>query len=222
MYRDITNNLKMWKENKRRKPLLMTGVRQCGKTYIINEFGNTYFDSMAYLNFEETENARAIFDYDFDVDRIISEIGYLTGKSIVPGETLLFLDEIQNCPRAVTALKYFCEKKRELHIICAGSLLGVAIRRDQISFPVGKVNRLQLYPMSFKEFVIANGRKDLIEILENWPTDRAVPDLYADLSPYITVQSLDQSIILKERDEHTRIDHAPFRVDPADQRLCTG
>ena len=179
MYRDITNNLKMWKENKRRKPLLMTGVRQCGKTYIINEFGNTYFDSMAYLNFEETENARAIFDYDFDVDRIISEIGYLTGKSIVPGETLLFLDEIQNCPRAVTALKYFCEKKQELHIICAGSLLGVAIRRDQISFPVGKVNRLQLYPMSFKEFVIANGRKDLIEILENWPTDRVVPDLYA-------------------------------------------
>ena len=95
------------------------------------------------------------------------------------GETLLFLDEIQNCPRAITALKYFCENKQELHVICAGSLLGVAIRREHISFPVGKVNRLQLYPMSFKEFVIASGRKNLIEILGNWPTDRAVPDLYA-------------------------------------------
>ena len=179
MHRDIINDLVKWKESRRRKPLLMTGVRQCGKTYIINEFGRTCFGSMVYLNFEESENAGAIFDYDFDVDRIMSEIGFLTGKVIVPGETLLFLDEIQNCPRAITALKYFCENKQELHVICAGSLLGVAIRREQISFPVGKVNRLQLYPMSFKEFVIASGRKDLIEILGNWPTDRAVPDLYA-------------------------------------------
>ena len=177
MHRDIINDLVKWKESRRRKPLLMTGVRQCGKTYIINEFGRMCFGSMVYLNFEESENAGAIFDYDFDVDRIMSEIGFLTGKVIVPGETLLFLDEIQNCPRAITALKYFCENKQELHVICAGSLLGVAIRREQISFPVGKVNRLQLYPMSFKEFVIASGRKDLIEILGNWPTDRAVPDL---------------------------------------------
>lgn len=179
MYREIISDLVKWKESRRRKPLLMTGVRQCGKTYIINEFGRTCFENMVYLNFEESENAGAIFDYDFDVDRIMSEIGFLTGKVIVPGETLLFLDEIQNCPRAITALKYFCENKQELHVICAGSLLGVAIRREHISFPVGKVNRLQLYPMSFKEFVIASGRKNLIEILGNWPTDRAVPDLYA-------------------------------------------
>ena len=89
------------------------------------------------------------------------------------------MDEIQNCPKAITALKYFCENKRELHVICAGSLLGVSIKRDHMSFPVGKVNRLQLYPMSFKEFVIACGRTDLLEILDRWPTDRAVPDLYA-------------------------------------------
>ena len=153
MYREITQELIRWKDKRRRKPLILTGVRQCGKTYIINEFGNSHFKNMAHLNFEESENAGAIFEYDFNVDRIITEIGY--------------------------ALKYFCENKRELHVICAGSLLGVAIKRDQMSFPVGKVNRLQLYPMSFKEFVIACGRTDLVEILSKWPTDRAVPDLYA-------------------------------------------
>ena len=179
MYREITQELIRWKDKRRRKPLILTGFRQCGKTYIINEFGNSHFKNMAHLNFEESENAGAIFEYDFNVDRIITEIGYLTGETIVPGETLLFLDEIQICPKAITALKYFCENKRELHVICAGSLLGVAIKRDQMSFPVGKVNRLQLYPMSFKEFVIACGRTDLVEILSKWPTDRAVPDLYA-------------------------------------------
>lgn len=179
MYREITQELIRWKDKRRRKPLILTGVRQCGKTYIINEFGNSHFKNMAHLNFEESENAGAIFEYDFNVDCIITEIGYLTGETIVPGETLLFLDEIQICPKAITALKYFCENKRELHVICAGSLLGVAIKRDQMSFPVGKVNRLQLYPMSFKEFVIACGRTDLVEILSKWPTDRAVPDLYA-------------------------------------------
>ena len=104
MYREIISDLVKWKESRRRKPLLMTGVRQCGKTYIINEFGRTCFENMVYLNFEESENAGAIFDYDFDVDRIMSEIGFLTGKVIVPGETLLFLDEIQNCPRAIIFL----------------------------------------------------------------------------------------------------------------------
>ena len=179
MYREITQELIRWKDKSRRKPLILTGVRQCGKTYSINEFGKSHFKNMVHLNFEEFENAGAIFEYDFDVDRIITEIGYLTGKTIAPGETLLFLDEIQNCPKAITSLKYFCENKRELHVICAGSLLGVSIKRDQMSFPVGKTNRLQLYPMSFKEFVIACGRTDLVEILERWPTDRAVPDLYA-------------------------------------------
>jgi predicted AAA+ superfamily ATPase len=179
MYREIMNDLIRWKDSTRRKPLLLTGVRQCGKTYILNEFGNNCFENIVHLNFEESENASAIFDYDFDVNRIVSELGYLTGKRIIPGETLLFFDEIQNCPRAITALKYFNEKKRELHVVCAGSLLGVAIKRNKVSFPVGKVNRLQLYPMSFKEFVIACGRSDLIEILKDWPTDRPVPDLYA-------------------------------------------
>ena len=179
MYREITKELIKWKDNSRRKPLILTGVRQCGKTYIVDEFGKNHFKNVAHLNFEESENAEAIFEYDFDVNRIIKELGYLTGEKIIAGETLLFFDEIQNCPRAITALKYFCENKRDLHVVCAGSLLGVAIKRDKLAFPVGKVNRLQLYPMSFKEFVMACGRSDLIEMLKEWPTDRAVPDLYA-------------------------------------------
>ena len=178
MYREILKDLEQWKDKGRRKPLILTGVRQCGKTYIIEEFAKNYFENYVYLNFETKETFSAIFDYDFDVKRIITEIERECKVKIIPGKTLVFFDEIQECPRAITALKYFCENMKELHLICAGSLLGVAIKREMISFPVGKVNRLQLYPMSFKEFVIANGRNDLIETFEKWPTDRPIPDLY--------------------------------------------
>ena len=178
MYREILKDLEQWKDKGRRKPLILTGVRQCGKTYIIEEFAKNYFENYVYLNFETKETFSAIFDYDFDVKRIITEIERECKVKIIPGKTLVFFDEIQECPRAITALKYFCENIKELHLICAGSLLGVAIKREMISFPVGKVNRLQLYPMSFKEFVIANGRNDLIETFEKWPTDRPIPDLY--------------------------------------------
>ena len=179
MYREIMEDLIRWKDNKRRKPLLITGVRQSGKTYTITAFAKTHFKYFVYINFEESELMSQIFDYDFDVGRILSEIRRITKTEIIPGETIVFFDEIQECPRAITALKYFCENMRELHIVCAGSLLGVAINGNQLSFPVGKVNRLYFYPMSFKEFVIANDRKDLIEILETWPADRPVTDLYA-------------------------------------------
>ena len=179
MYREIIKDLISWKDKKNRKPLLVSGVRQCGKTYIIKEFGKNCFENLAYLNFEESDNAGAIFDYDFDVIRIIRETEYHTKEKIIPGKTLLFFDEIQNCPRAITALKYFSENMPELHVACAGSLLGVAIKREKISFPVGKISRLRLYPMSFKEFVIACEKSDLIEILKEWPTDRPIPDLYS-------------------------------------------
>ncbi len=178
MYREIINDLIRWKDNKHRKPLLFTGVRQCGKTYIIEKFAKEHFDSYVCINFEESANLSAIFDYDFDVDRIITELERIYRTKIVPGKTLVFFDEIQECPRAITSLKYFCEKKRELHLICAGSLLGVALKEENISFPVGKVNRLQLYPMNFREFVIACGRQDLIETFTEWPSDREIPDLY--------------------------------------------
>ncbi len=179
MYREIINDLKKWKDKARRKPLLLTGVRQCGKTYIVEEFAKECFDNYVYVNFESTENMSGVFDYDFDVKRIITELERQFKTKIKAGNTLVFFDEIQECPRAITAMKYFCENMKELHLICAGSLLGVALKEKNISFPVGKVNRLQLYPMSFKEFVIANGRDDLIEVFNDWPEDRTIPDLYS-------------------------------------------
>ena len=179
MQREIIKDLIKWKEKPDRKPLLLTGVRQCGKTYIVEEFGKEHFKNYVYVNFESSEKFSAIFDYDFDVKRIVSELEGVLKSKITSGETLLFFDEIQECPRAITSLKYFCENMRELHLICAGSLLGVAVKKEKISFPVGKVNRLQLFPMSFKEFVIANDREDLINVFETWPVDREIPELYS-------------------------------------------
>ena len=179
MYREVTEKLIEWKNKANRKPLLMTGVRQCGKTYIIKEFAQEHFTNFIYINFEESEKLSAIFDYDYDVNRIVHELEQHLKTKIVAGDTCVFMDEIQECPRAITALKYFCENMRELHLICAGSLLGVAIREKQISFPVGKVNRLELYPMNFKEFAMACGRTDFIQVFENWAVDRAIPDLYS-------------------------------------------
>ena len=178
MYREILCDLEKWKDKPRRKPLILTGVRQCGKTYIVNEFARKNFESYVYVNFEAQETLLAIFDYDFDVNRIVKELERHFKTEIVPGKTLVFFDEIQECTRAITSLKYFCEKMRELHIVCAGSLLGVALKKKQISFPVGKVNRMQLYPMSFKEFLIANDRADLIETFKEWQVDREIPKLY--------------------------------------------
>jgi len=178
MYRDVINDLNDWKQSSRRKPLLITGVRQCGKTYVIKEFGSSSFDNMVYINFESDKHFGEIFDYDFDTKRIIKELETVRGEKIVPGKTLLVFDEIQDCPRAITALKYFCEELRELHLICAGSLLGVAIKAESVSFPVGKINRIRMYPMSFREFVIACGGNKYIDALSDWPTSRPVPDLY--------------------------------------------
>ena len=178
MYREILQDLETWKDKTRRKPLILTGVRQCGKTYIVEEFAHKNFENYIYVNFESEETLSAIFDYDFDVDRITRELERHFKTQIIPGQTLVFFDEIQECTRAITSLKYFCENMRDLHIVCAGSFLGVALKKEQISFPVGKVNRLQLYPMNFKEFIIANDREDLIETFREWPTDREIPQIY--------------------------------------------
>lgn len=179
MYREITDELVKWKESRRRKPLLVSGVRQCGKTYIIREFGEEYFDSLVYVNFESSALYSGIFEYDYDILRIIKELEAVTHSKIVPGKTLLFFDEIQECPRAITSLKYFCENMKQLHVICAGSLLGVAVKAQNISFPVGKINRMTLYPMSFREFAIACGHENIISILRDWNTDREIPELYS-------------------------------------------
>ena len=179
MERDIMYKLLEWKEASDRKPLLLTGVRQCGKTYVCKEFGERYFPDVAYFNFEGNKGLASVFEYDFNVERIIDELGnMIRGKEIVPGETLVIFDEIQACPSAITSLKYFCENMRTLHIVCAGSLLGVSIKRDSVSFPVGKVDRLQMYPMTFLEFVRADGGDRLYKGIEKYSVDRELPDLY--------------------------------------------
>ncbi len=172
-------NLVEWKDSADRKPLLLTGVRQCGKTYACKQFGEQYFEDVAYFHFEGNGALCSVFEYDFDVNRIIDELGnVIRGKKIVPGKTLVIFDEIQECPKAITSLKYFCENMRQLHIICAGSLLGVAIKRDNISFPVGKVERLQMYPLSFSEFLRASEGDSFFRGIQKYAIDKELPELY--------------------------------------------
>ena len=178
MKRDFIDALVAWKVSARRKPLLVTGVRQCGKTHVLKEFGASYFDNVCYVNFESSSSYASIFEYDFDVNRIIREIEWLEQCKISAGKTLLIFDEIQESPRTITSLKYFCENMRELHIACAGSLLGVALKNENISFPVGKVNRMQMHPMSFREFLVANGQERFIELFADWDINREIPKAY--------------------------------------------
>lgn len=179
MERNIMRKLVAWKDSAVRKPLLVTGVRQCGKTYVLKEFGNRYFEDTAYFSFEGNKGLASVFDYDLDPERILRELGSVVrGREIIPGKTLLIFDEIQACPNAVTALKNFCENKRELHLVCAGSLLGVSVKRDGISFPVGKVDRLQMYPMTFSEFLCADGAGALYSGAGQLDLESELPELY--------------------------------------------
>ena len=154
-------------------------MRQCGKTYAIRQFGEQSFEDVAYFNFEEDDSLSAVFEHNFKVDRILDELGnIIREKQIIPGKTLVIFDEIQTCTRAITSLKYFCENCPQLHVIAAGSLLGVSIRREGISFPVGKVNRMEMYPMSFREFVNADGGKKYLDGLEKTDPDQEISELY--------------------------------------------
>lgn len=167
MKRAITDDLMRWKNKRDRKPLLLTGVRQCGKTYILNKFANEEYEDVAYLNLEKTPQIGQVFEKDFDVNRIIVELSNLfVRKPIVPGKTLLVLDEIQIQPKAITAMKYFYEDMRDLSVIGAGSLLGVSLRKQEESFPIGKIDRLEMYPMSFVEFMWANHFDGYIKTIE--------------------------------------------------------
>ena len=176
MKRDITQELLAWKEQPNRKPLVLKGVRQCGKTYILKEFGREYYADVAYFNFEETRSLNSLFEQDYDAKRILFELGLFLGRTITPGNTLIILDEIQECPRAITALKYFCENAPEYHVACAGSLLGLAIHENQ-SFPVGKVDIRTLYPMSFYEFLSATGSEALADYLTRFQPGSSVSEL---------------------------------------------
>ena len=165
MKRNLTKKLLAWKEKTDRKPLILKGVRQCGKTYLLKDFGKQYYKSVAYFNFEENESLKSVFEKDYDTSRILFELGLFLGKTIEKEDTLVIFDEIQECGRAITSLKYFCENAPEYHIVCAGSLLGIALQ-NQLSFPVGKVDFLTLYPMSFSEFLRGIGSDALADFVE--------------------------------------------------------
>ena len=154
MERLLNAQLNQWRNNPKRKPLVLKGVRQCGKTWLLKEFGKQYYPDVAVFNFEETPSLCSIFEQDLDVKRILLELGIIRGKTIQPDKTLIILDEIQACDKALTSLKYFQENAPEYHIACAGSLLGIVLHENH-SFPVGKVDFLTLYPMSFEEFLLA-------------------------------------------------------------------
>ena len=179
MKRTAFYKLVEWKNKSSRKPLLVTGVRQCGKTYLIKEFGTSEFEDLAYFNFDGNDAIKTIFDYDFNTERIIEELSSIVlGRKIVVGKTLVVFDEIQECPRAIQSLKYFCENMPALHVIAAGSLLGIAIGKQGVSFPVGKVERLEMFPMSFEEFVIADEDEKFINGINNLDLKREISELY--------------------------------------------
>lgn len=166
MKRFIYNQLKDWKLSSNRKPLIMYGARQVGKTYIIKEFGNNEFENMVYINCYKNKSIAQLFQGDANAERLSIGLAAYAHQDITPGKTLVFLDEIQEIPPVLSSLKYFCEDKPELHIIVAGSLLGVMNMKGE-SFPVGKVDIMHLYPMTYEEFLLANGEKQLLDLLQS-------------------------------------------------------
>ncbi len=178
MKRKITVTLLAWKNNIRdRMPLLVYGARQVGKTHIIREFGEQHYKNVAYINLETNQTVASYFADNIEPERIIRFLEVSTGEKIIPGETLIILDEIQSCERALTSLKYFHENTPEYHIICAGSLLGVAINREKFSFPVGNVDSMTLFSFDFEEFLWALDEDMLCdEIRHSFETNEALPD----------------------------------------------
>ena len=177
MYRSAIKKLKEWKNKEDRKPMILMGARQVGKTWIMKEFGKNEYAKVAYISFYNNERMNDVFDMDFDIDRIIMNLNIESGVSITPNDTLIILDEIQNAPKALESLKYFCEDANEYHVIAAGSLLGVAVH-ENVSFPVGKVDMLDLYPFSFREFLLAMDEKSLVMALDS--KDFSIIDNFSD------------------------------------------
>ena len=191
MYRKITNFLEAWKDSKHRKPLILQGARQVGKTYSILEFGRIYYENVAYFNFETNPRLNETFEENISPDYLIPILSHIAGQTIVREKTLIVFDEVQLCERALTSLKYFCENAPEYHIIVAGSLLGVAVNRETFSFPVGKVDMKTLYPMDMEEFMIALGENALVkQIRECFETDQPLPSALHDAAMQLYRQYL--------------------------------
>ena len=181
MYRKIAAFLEAWKKSEHRKPLILQGARQVGKTYSILEFGRTCYDNVAYFNFETNPKLNATFEENISPDYLIPILSHIAGQTIVKEKTLIVFDEVQLCERALTSLKYFCEDAPDYHIIVAGSLLGVAANRAKFSFPVGKVEIKTLYPMDMEEFMIACGEAELVmQIRKCFADDTPLPSALHD------------------------------------------
>ena len=164
MIRYAMQQLLEWKNRPNRKPLIIKGARQVGKTWLMREFGRQHFKKVAYVTFYNNKRMARVFDDDYDIDRIIMNINIETKTEVTPGDTLIIFDEIQEAPKAMESLKYFCENAPQYAIVAAGSLLGVAIHKG-ISYPVGKVDTIDLHPMSYREFLEAMGETQLVALL---------------------------------------------------------
>lgn len=204
MQRSAMNKLISWKNSDKRKPLIVNGARQVGKTWLLKTFGEENYTNVAYISFYNNQRAKNIFDNDFDMNRIILSLQLESNVNISPNNTLIILDEIQECPKALESLKYFCENASDYHVVSACSLLGSALHSG-VSYPVGKVNLLDLYPLSYKEFLYAIGEEQLALSLES--KDYAIIDIFADkylfnLKNYLFVGGMPEvvNIFVKEHD----------------------
>lgn len=200
MERFILKELLEWKNSPYRKPLILKGVRQVGKTWILKEFGRCYYENTAYFNFDENEEYKQFFETTKDVSRILQNLMLASGQKIVPEKTLIIFDEVQDCPKVINSMKYFCENAPQYHIACAGSLLGIALAKPS-SFPVGKVNFMQINPMTFSEFLIANGDENLAVYLESVDAIEPIPDaffnpLYEKLKMYYITGGMPESVLM--------------------------
>ena len=206
MKRLIMSKLLAWKNSPYRKPLILKGVRQVGKTWILKEFGKLYYKNIAYFNFDENREYKQFFEATKNVERILQNLMLASGQKIEPENTLIIFDEVQDCPEVINSMKYFCENAPQYHVACAGSLLGITLAKPS-SFPVGKVNFMQINPMTFTEFLLANGDENLAKYIEQIDKIEPIPDaffnpLYEKLKMYYVTGGMPESVLMwtKARD----------------------
>ena len=196
MFRIAIEKLFKWKESTRRKPLIIEGARQVGKTWLMKEFGRQAYSDTVYINFDSNSRMADLFASDLDTDRLIMGLELYVGRKIDPGNSLLIFDEVQEVPRALSSLKYFYENAPQYHIVCAGSLLGIALHHGT-SFPVGKVDFLKLYPLSFKEFLMATGKERFAKLIDKHDFEMiaSFKDTYIDaLKQYYFVGGMPEAV----------------------------
>ena len=233
MHRELLQILIQWKKKDDRKPLIIRGARQVGKTWLMKEFGKTHYKNIAYVNFETALSLHHIFESGFEAEKLIMALEIETGADIIPGDTLIILDEIQECEAAITSLKYFQENANQYHIVAAGSLLGVASNKNR-SFPVGKVDFLDLHPLNFSEFLMAVNQPQLLELLQkkDWGLITAFKSKYIDIlkqyyyvggMPEVVLTFINQKDFKKVREKQLNIltsyeqdfsKHAPNEIVP--------